>query len=99
MTFYDYRLLLQEVSRIARAPFVGDMHQLREVDGEEETSFFPTLSQQCERGKYALDTTPTATDCDRKNCHKKRRGHYSLSPGLFILLCPHGKFSHIIHMK
>lgn len=85
------RVLLQAISHTARAPFAGNVHQLGETDQEEESSYFPTFSKKCERGTYIMDAKGSKDkDCETKKCHKKTRGHYSLSPGLFILLCSHG---------
>ena len=54
---------------------------------DDPLDFFPHLISRRGRGKYELDTIS-----DEKICNKYYRGHPKLTPGIFTLFCPHGKY-------
>lgn len=76
---------------VAKAPFIAEEG---EVCGEEEVTIdvagecFPTLPVVRARGFYRADQNRR----EGKTCRKHAPRHYALIPGLFTVLCPHGKF-------
>ena len=93
--------VIKELINISKRPFLTESHNLNNVQPHKlqdmSLSFYPRLPQLKERGSYLQDSkTLQAEFVGSKECEKltqiiKRRGHSTLIPGLFTLLCPHGK--------
>lgn len=81
--------LLRVMAKKAKAPFEEMNAFAREhtecLDDEDSLSFFPSLPRIRKRRYYSADVEAKDT-----HCTKLYRGHPSLMPGLFTLLCPHG---------
>ena len=77
------------MAKKATAPFENVKPSAKEcievLDDEDTLSFFPSLPKLRRRRCYAADV-----DVKDTFCTKVYRGHPSLMPGLFTLLCPHG---------
>ncbi len=87
--------IMTELVKKFQDTFAGRMpHPLKRPSGEDPLSWFPVLTRHCERGSYSMDTKKeeVQSDCDKLKISKQKQRQHFLSPGLFILLCKHGKF-------
>ena len=93
-SFPKYMLpIFQELKAKAEVPFSGrESHCLPSVKVVSNTGYFPALPEQCVRGHYVMDSKPLSkqvlNSCDKSAVARSRWG--SLTPGLFLLNCPHG---------
>ena len=92
------RLLLAELVEKSGSPFVGPEglprvpHNLPKIKPGDTGSngYLPCLAQLVQRGTYVLDDKKTPSgDCAKIT--RKKTKHGSLIPGIFCVLCPHGK--------
>jgi hypothetical protein len=83
---------MDELINLSLAPFTGKIHQLPLSSTESETGYFPCLPVLCDRGRYVADAKLASCE-DTLSCKKthSRSSHKSLTPGLFIMNCQHGK--------
>lgn len=93
--------VLKELINISNAPFEkGTSHNLLKCTEQDRLGSFPTLPQKVQRGKYVLDQAKLITelmdDCDKAKLMKKKKGHQTLVPGIFTLLCHHGRSSTLL---
>ena len=79
------------MAKKAKAPFKEMKAIAKEctecLDDEDSLSFFPSLPRIRRRRYYSADV-----EAKDAHCTKLYRGHPSLMPGLFTLLCPHGMY-------
>ena len=65
-------------------------HETGAANPADSHEYFPHLPLVHSRGKYEMDKSKTADD--RKLCEKAFPSHKTLSPGLFTIHCPHGRW-------
>ena len=76
----EEKALITDILFKVNSPFNGKIaHDLPHAADANELSFFPSIKE-------------IENDCEKTNFLKRKRGHPTLLPGLFTMLCPHGKF-------
>ena len=84
--------IFQQVTKLnSAAP-----HHLKPSNMNNRNAYFPSLKVLCERGRFTMDKKiHKEFSCEkttqRPKCTKKTKGHPTLSPGIFLLFCSHGK--------
>lgn len=91
--------LMDALINKSMAPFKGKCHELPVSSVESPNGYFPCLPIKCVRGNYLSDGKSALYDYT--NCKKPsaRNTHKTLTPGLFIINCQHGKFFFISMSK
>ena len=91
------RVLVKELVSKSSSPFVFENGQQRlphnlppSIQSNKNNGYIPCLPDIVQRGNYVLDSKKTQKgDCAKVARPKKKHG--TLIPGIFCMLCPHGK--------
>lgn len=89
----SFKMVFAEMIAILKKTFgEGGSHSLTPCKSSDELAFFPALPQKVERGSYSCDQLKlfSQADCDKVKNLKRKKGHPTLTPGLFTLNCCHG---------
>ena len=88
--------ILAEMKSKCLSAFSVETQTLPQVETQADPlAYFPQNKILVNRGHYVLDSTrlvsEISSDCEKLQMIKGRKGHKTLVPGLFTLLCHHGK--------